>query len=138
VVDPGVTIVIFPLLSLIRDQVQGLADRDIHDQGITSNNTPNEVTEVYTQLAWQGCHLKLLYVTPERVGSRRRLIFTMQNLNGRGNLNRFVIDEAHCVSHLRHDFRPDYARLGELRKKFPTVPMSVLTATATERVQTDT
>jgi bloom syndrome protein len=137
VVDPGVTIVISPLLSLIQDQVKGLADRGINARGVTSNNTQEEVHEVYTQLARQDCQLKLLYVTPERVASSGRFFSAMQNLNARGKLDRFVIDEAHCVSQWGHDFRPDYTRLGELRQKFPAVPMIALTATATERVQTD-
>ena len=79
----------------------------------------------------------MLYVTPERVSSSGKFLRTMENLKSRGMLARFVIDEAHCVSQWGHDFRPDYKRLGELRIKFPNVPMIALTATATARVQAD-
>jgi bloom syndrome protein len=137
VVDAGVTIVISPLLSLIQDQVQGLADRSINARCITSNSTREEAHEVYTQLARQDCQLKLLYVTPERVASNERFFSAMNNLNARGKLDRFVIDEAHCVSQWGHDFRPDYKKLGNLRQIFSTVPIIALTATATAQVQAD-
>jgi bloom syndrome protein len=81
--------------------------------------------------------VRLLYVTPERLGASPGLQNALRAMHRNRQLKRFVIDEAHCVSQWGHDFRPDYANLGILKHNFPDVPLIALTATATERVRMD-
>ncbi|WP_283646230.1 DNA helicase RecQ [Marinovum algicola] len=124
---PGVTVVISPLIALMRDQVRGLREAGVAAGALTSGNTPEE-----TEAVWQALEagtLKLLYLAPERLAAGG----TMQMLHRIG-VSLIAVDEAHCVSQWGHDFRPDYLRIGELRRALD-VPLAAFTATADRETQ---
>jgi ATP-dependent DNA helicase RecQ len=127
---PGLTVVISPLIALMKDQVDALQASGI---AATFLNSSLESAESRSRL--RGLHngeYRLLYVAPERL----MLSGFLSDLE-RWNVNLFAVDEAHCISEWGHDFRPEYRQLAEVRDRFPTVPMMALTATATERVRAD-
>ena len=126
----GVTLVVSPLIALMKDQVDALKDRGIAADFINSTMTHAEVRRVQME-AYHG-KLDILYAAPERIALPRFRDF-LHALN----LSLIAIDEAHCISEWGHDFRPDYRNLQALRGDFPTVPVIALTATATERVRQD-
>ncbi|CAG8494226.1 28925_t:CDS:2 [Racocetra persica] len=132
-----VTIVISPLLSLIQDQIQRLNHLKIHALELQGDHDINRRNLVFHELEKSAPTLVLLYLTPEMLNRSNRVMDLIQSLHRRGRLARFVIDEAHCVSQWGHDFRPDYKDLGQLKVKFPNIPMIALTATATARVKED-
>ena len=118
----GLTLVISPLISLMRNQVQALEATGVSAGALSSTNTQEETDKVFNQL--HAGTLKLLYLAPERLASTG-----MQSVLKRNNIKLLAVDEAHCVSQWGHDFRPDYLRIGELRQKLG-VPLAAFTATA--------
>eukprot|EP00796_Vickermania_ingenoplastis_P008054 gene8055-5607_t len=135
---PELTIVVSPLISLIQDQVYSLTANDVPSVELTGQ-TPEDIRRGLFQ-EWRNGQIfhRIVYVTPEYFGRSNALIGKLKELADRhGLLNRFVIDEAHCVSQWGHDFRPDYRKLSVLKEFFPQIPITALTATATEAVQQD-
>lgn len=126
----GLTLVVSPLIALMKDQVDGLRANGIAAEFINSSLDYDTVVEVERK-ARAGA-VKLLYAAPERVSAPGFQRF-LESLN----LRLIAIDEAHCISEWGHDFRPDYRTLSDLRARFPHTPVMALTATATERVRQD-
>ncbi|THD76652.1 DNA helicase RecQ [Thalassobius vesicularis] len=118
----GVTVVISPLIALMRDQVRALREAGVEAGALTSGNTPEETDAVWEAL--EAGRLKLLYIAPERLSAGSSL-----GMLRRIGVNLIAVDEAHCVSQWGHDFRPDYLRIGELRRAL-NVPLAAFTATA--------
>lgn len=118
----GVTLVVSPLIALMRDQVRALREAGVAAGALTSSNSEEETRAVMDALADGG--LKLLYLAPERLASSATL-----GLLRRAGVSAIAVDEAHCVSQWGHDFRPDYLRIGALQKALG-VPISAFTATA--------
>ena len=126
----GVTIVVSPLIALMKDQVDALWTSGIAATFLNSTLAANEARERF-----RGLHrneFRLLYVAPERLMMEN---FLESALNW--NIGQIAIDEAHCISEWGHDFRPEYRELKKLRTQFPEVPIMALTATATKRVRND-
>ncbi len=126
----GLTLVISPLIALMKDQVDGLRANGIEAAFINSTLPYAEINRVQTR-AQQGV-LKILYVAPERLVQSG-----FQYFLSRLKVSLVAVDEAHCISVWGHDFRPDYRKLGDLRRSLAHVPFLALTATATERVRKD-
>jgi ATP-dependent DNA helicase RecQ len=126
----GLAIVISPLISLMKDQVDSLRTSGISAEFINSSQTHNERCRVAD--AVRAGELQLLYIAPERLVQDRTIDF-LKN----ANVSFFAIDEAHCISEWGHDFRPEYRSLKMLRKHFPGVALHAYTATATEQVRAD-
>ena len=129
-VASGLTVVVSPLIALMKDQVDSLAQAGIAATFLNSSLTWDAARERLQGLE-RGAY-RILYVAPER-------LFTPGFLDDLERLGvaRFAIDEAHCISEWGHDFRPEYRQLAELRARFPAVPVLALTATATARVRAD-
>ena len=118
----GLTVVISPLIALMRDQVRALTEAGVAAGALTSGNTQDETDAVFEALSRGG--LKLLYMAPERLAAGGTV-----NLLRRSGVTAIAVDEAHCVSQWGHDFRPDYLRIGDLKRALD-VPLSAFTATA--------
>src|SRR5438067_11104132 len=131
IVSGGLALVVSPLISLMKDQVDGLRVDGVAASYLNSTLLPDQRDEVLASIRDERC--RLLYVSPERIvadGALRRLL-------QQTGIRFIAIDEAHCISQWGHDFRPEYRQLGALRDEFPGVSVHAFTATATERVRRD-
>ncbi|ROV99975.1 hypothetical protein VMCG_06279 [Cytospora schulzeri] len=135
----GVTIVVTPLLSLMQDQVDHLVAKGIVAKAFNGDMDRREKDDILQSFRLKNPehHVQLLYVTPEMINKSTAFTNGLMTLYRNKKLARLVIDEAHCVSQWGHDFRPDYKMLGEVRARFPGVPVMALTATATNNVIAD-
>ena len=135
---PGLTLVVSPLVSLMEDQLLAVKTLGIESAMLSSSTPREEVNRVHTDMTDAGGgSLRLLYVTPEKVGKSKRFVSKLEKYYSLGRLARVVIDEVHCASQWGHDFRPDYKVLGLLKRQFPRAPLLGLTATATGKVLED-
>jgi ATP-dependent DNA helicase RecQ len=125
-----ITVVVSPLISLMKDQVDGLRECGVAAAQMNSSQPSSEHRDIERQLI--AGKLKLLFVSPERLAMP-----TFRQLLQRAGAKTFAIDEAHCISHWGHDFRPEYRQLRELRKIFPDASIHAYTATATGQVRRD-
>ena len=126
----GLTLVVSPLISLMKDQVDALRANNIPAAFINSTLSPSEIERVQRQA--QSGVLKILYAAPERLSQPE-----FQQFLATLHVSFVAVDEAHCISMWGHEFRPDYRKLGDLRRSLPGVPFLALTATATEQVRED-
>lgn len=127
---PGITIVISPLISLMKDQVDALRANGISADLINSTLSQDAIVDVMERA--KSGKLKILYIAPERLS-----VSGFEDFLHGLQISLIAIDEAHCISEWGHDFRPEYRNLKMLRKKFPQIPIIALTATATENVRKD-
>jgi ATP-dependent DNA helicase RecQ len=129
-VREGLTLVVSPLISLMKDQVDGAREDGIPAAYLNSSLGEEEARAAWRELA--AGRVRLLYASPERLS-----IPAFRQALARFGLSLIAVDEAHCISEWGHEFRPDYRSLGLLRKEFPGVPIAAFTATATRQVQAD-
>ena len=125
---PGTTLVISPLIALMKDQVDGLQANGISAAFLNSSQTEAEQQGIFDKVAKN--EIKLLYVAPESLQY-------IDALFSSGNISLIAIDEAHCISSWGHDFRPAYTQLGYLKNRYPSTPMIALTATADKATRKD-
>ncbi|KAJ6645586.1 ATP-dependent DNA helicase Q1 [Pseudolycoriella hygida] len=139
VVNPGLTVVVSPLLSLMEDQVWSLKNLGIEAEVLCSTTDRIQSNAILKMLSDNSdtSIMKLLYVTPERMAKSKRFLTALQKSYFSKKLNLIAIDEVHCCSQWGHDFRPDYKFLGALKQMFPEVPILGVTATATSKVIVD-
>ncbi|GAA5974110.1 hypothetical protein JCM11641_003441 [Rhodosporidiobolus odoratus] len=151
---PGTTVVITPLISLMTDQVQNLRARNVAAETIHASTDKDEVKAIMKRMLGstaapakgkgkkkatvedeeEQSEVKLVYVTPERIEKAKSFVNTLQKMYDANLIARFVIDEAHCVSTMGHDYRTSYLSLQRLKVLFPAVPILAVTATAPQNV----
>ncbi|MBA2258421.1 MAG: DNA helicase RecQ [Acidobacteria bacterium] len=132
-VRAGLAVIVSPLISLMKDQVDTLTGNGVPAALLNSSQSADQRTSVTAGLR-EG-RFRLLYVSPERLAGENGQSF--QAWLSRCNVSFVAVDEAHCISQWGHDFRPEYRQLGELRSRFPGVSLHAYTATATARVRGD-
>ena len=125
----GTTVIISPLISLMKDQVETLRSNGIAAEALNSGNDSTE--DLLIRRRCVAGEVKLLYISPERV------IAEADHLLSHMRLSLLAVDEAHCISQWGHDFRPEYTQLATLRERFPKIPMMALTATADKMTRQD-
>ena len=125
----GTAVVVSPLISLMKDQVEALKANGIPAGALNSNNNETENSEI--KRACLSGKLKLLYISPERL--MNEVDYLLKDIQ----ISLFAIDEAHCISQWGHDFRPEYTQMGILHQRFPSVPIVALTATADKITRND-
>ena len=131
-INDGLTLVISPLIALMKDQVDALVNNGVAAAFLNSTQTNREQVEVFQKV--RKGEIKILYVAPERLfQSGNQFIDFLDGLN----ISLFAIDEAHCISSWGHDFRPEYRQLSKLKQYFSDVPLIALTATADKLVRAD-
>lgn len=131
IIFDGVTVVVSPLIALMKDQVDALNLNGIKAAFLNSSQNSSEQANIIRRI--NNHDLKLLYVAPERLVGQNSLLAYLKGVN----VSLFAIDEAHCISHWGHDFRPEYLVLGQLKTQFPEVPLIALTATADHLTKQD-
>lgn len=133
-IDPGITLVVSPLLSLMEDQVTQLEELGIPAIVLNSTTTKEQARRASSAMLDPNDPLRLIYVTPERLAKSKLLMSQIQKMYEAGRFARLVIDEVHCCSEWGHDFRKDYKQLHIFKREFPNTPVLGLTATATPAV----
>ncbi|KDQ10516.1 hypothetical protein BOTBODRAFT_115767 [Botryobasidium botryosum FD-172 SS1] len=141
IVNPGCTLVISPLISLITDQILHLREAGIEAVKLTGSTSKEEGRSIFSRLTSPSSggqkDIKLCYVTPEKIAKSKAFTSMLEKMAAAGRLSRIVIDESHCVSQLGHDYRPDYKKLSILRQLLPHIPILTLSATCPEQVLKD-
>ncbi len=128
----GLTVVISPLIALMKDQVDALKNNGVEAEFLNSSQTSREQTKVFQSV--RSGKTRLLYVAPERLlQSGEQFVDFLRSIK----ISLFAIDEAHCISSWGHDFLPEYIQLGKLKRYFPDIPVIALTATADKLVRKD-
>lgn len=133
-IDGGLTIVVSPLIALMKDQVDGLRLLGYQAEALNSSLSLAESEDIRMRLI--DGQIKLLYISPEKLLTPDTLSL-LKHANQGAGVRRVAIDEAHCISQWGHDFRPEYRQLSRLRQLFPSAPIHAFTATATPRVRED-
>lgn len=139
IISPGVTIIVMPLLSLIQDQVSILEGLGIKCAFLNAKSE-REIFDNFDEFflnSDEENRCKMLFVTPEKISKSARTSNLFDNLYNQGLIERFVIDEAHCVSQWGREFRPDYLHLRVLKQNYPSIPILAVTATAPNKVRED-
>ena len=111
--EPGFTLVVSPLVSLMEDQVMALKKLEINAEMLNANTDKSEVTRILNDMVSPQSKLRLIYVTPEKLAKSKRFMAKLQKSYSMGFFKRMAIDEVHCCSTWGHDFRPDYKYLGK-------------------------